>query len=176
MGRFLVFISLVTFGVYSLNAQEDSIANKTLNDVVIKGYRFNEVTAKLGDVHGTYIIGGRKSQVLAVQEIPANLAEKTGRQIFAKIPGAFIYDMDGSGNQVNFSTRGLDPHRSWEYNVRQNGVMINSDIYGYPASHYSLPMEAVKSIELVQGTAALQYGAEFGGMVNYVTKSADTTK
>lgn len=68
----------------------------------------------------------------------ANLAEKTGRQIFAKIPGAFIYDMDGSGNQVNISTRGLDPHRSWEYNIRQNGIMINSDLYGYPASHYSL--------------------------------------
>ena len=37
-------------------------------------------------------------------------------------------------------------------------------------------MEAVKNIEIVQGTAALQYGAEFGGMINYVTKSADTTK
>jgi Fe(3+) dicitrate transport protein len=161
---------------YPLTAQQDTLMTKELRDVVVKGYRFNEVTAKLGDVHGTYIVGGRKSAVLAVQDIPANLAEKTGRQIFAKIPGAFIYDMDGSGNQVNFSTRGLDPHRSWEYNVRQNGVMINSDIYGYPASHYSLPMEAVKGIEIVQGTAALQYGAEFGGMVNYVTKSADTTK
>ena len=176
MGRFLLPWALAIMATIPLLAQEDSIITKELKDVVVKGYRFNEVTTKLADVHGTYIIGGRKSQVLAVQDIPANLAEKTGRQIFAKIPGAFIYDMDGSGNQVNFSTRGLDPHRSWEYNIRQNGVMINSDIYGYPASHYSLPMEAVKSIELVQGTAALQYGAEFGGMVNYVTKSADTTK
>ena len=176
MGRFLLPWALAILAISPLLSQEDSIITKELKDVVVKGYRFNEVTTKLSDVHGTYIIGGRKSQVLAVQDIPANLAEKTGRQIFAKIPGAFIYDMDGSGNQVNFSTRGLDPHRSWEYNIRQNGVMINSDIYGYPASHYSLPMEAVKSIELVQGTAALQYGAEFGGMVNYVTKSADTTK
>ncbi len=157
-------------------SQSDTIADQYLDRVVVKGFRFNDVTTKLPDVHGTYIIGGRKSTVLPVQDLPANLAEKTGRQIFAKVPGAFIYDMDGSGNQINVSNRGLDAHRSWEYNVRQNGVMINSDIYGYPASHYSMPMEAVKNIELVQGTAALQYGAEFGGMINYVTKSADTLK
>ena len=171
----LSFVWMMMLG-FPLIAQQDTIVAKELKDVVVKGYRFNEITAKLPDVNGTYIIGGRKSQLLQVQDLPANLSEKTGRQLFGKVPGAFIYDMDGSGNQINFATRGLDPHRSWEYNNRQNDVMINSDIYGYPASHYSVPMEAVKSIELVQGTAALQYGAEFGGMVNYVTKSADTTK
>ncbi|HSF88781.1 MAG TPA: TonB-dependent receptor, partial [Saprospiraceae bacterium] len=176
MGKFLFPAILTIFCLDILSAQIDSAANIELKDIVVKGYRFNEVTTKLPDVHETYIIGGRKSIVLPVTDLPANLAEKTGRQIFAKIPGAFIYDMDGSGNQVNFSTRGLDAHRSWEYNVRQNGVMINSDIYGYPASHYSMPMEAIRNIEIVQGTAALQYGAEFGGMINYVSKSADTTK
>jgi len=154
----------------------DTIASKTLDDVVVKSYRIAEIQSKLQDVHGTYLIGGRKNEVLSIHELPANLAEKTGRQIFAKVPGAFIYDMDGSGNQINVATRGLDPHRSWEFNVRQNGIMINSDIYGYPASHYSMPMEAIKNIEIVRGTGALQYGAEFGGMINYVTKSADTTK
>ncbi|MBK9105607.1 MAG: TonB-dependent receptor [Saprospiraceae bacterium] len=176
MSKFTLGILAVLWQVAALSAQDDTLKAVDLEHIVVKGYRFNEVTAKLSDVHGTYIIGGRKSTVLPVQDLPANLAEKTGRQIFAKIPGAFIYDMDGSGNQVNFSTRGLDAHRSWEYNVRQNGVLLNSDIYGYPASHYSMPMEAVKNIEIVQGTAALQYGAEFGGMINYVTKSADTTK
>jgi Fe(3+) dicitrate transport protein len=170
---FTLFLLLVA---YSIRAQEDTLQAKELDKVVVKGYRFNEAITTLKEVHGTYIIGGRKSEVLPIQELPANLAEKTGRQIFAKIPGAFIYDMDGSGNQINVATRGLDPHRSWEYNIRQNGVMINSDIYGYPASHYSMPMEAIKNIEIVRGTASLQYGAEFGGMINYVTKSADTTK
>ena len=44
-------------------------------------------------------------------------------------------------------------------------------MYGYPASHYSMPMEAVDHIELVRGTGSLQYGAQFGGMLNYVTKN-----
>lgn len=49
-------------------------------------------------------------------------------------------------------------------------------MYGYPASHYSMPMEAVERIELIRGTGSLQYGAQFGGMLNYVSKQPDTTK
>src|SRR5690606_33789123 len=103
-------------------------------------------------------------------------SEKTPRQIFSRVPGVFVYDMDGSGNQVNISTRGLDPHRGWEFNIRRNDAITNSDMYGYPASHYSMPMEAVERIQLIRGTGSLQYGAQFGGMLNYITKTADTTK
>ena len=119
---------------------------------------------------------GAKSEVVGVANLSANLAEKTGRQLFAEVPGIFVYDMDGSGNQVNISARGLDPHRSWEFNVRQNGVLTTSDQYAYPASHYSAPMEAVERIELIRGTAALQYGAQFGGLLNYVIKAPDSTR
>lgn len=168
-----LLISQLTFGQ---NEIQDSVTEKLLNEITIKGYRQQTEIGQLEAIHQTYIIAGKKNEVILVKDLPANLAEKTGRQIFAKIPGAFIYDMDGSGNQVNISTRGLDPHRSWEYNIRQNGVMINSDLYGYPASHYSMPMEAIEKIELVHGTSALQYGAQFGGLINYVTKKADTIK
>ena len=143
---FLVAITHIPVLVFG-QANEDTLKGKTLDNVVVKSYRITEIQTQLQDVHETYLIGGRKTEVLPVQDIAANLAEKTGRQIFAKIPGAFIYDMDGSGNQINIATRGLDPHRSWEYNVRQNGILINSDIYGYPASHYSMPMESIKNIE-----------------------------
>ncbi len=162
--------------IFSQEEIQDSINGKVLNEITIKGYRPITDIKKLASIYQTYIIAGKKNEVVLVKDMAANLAEKTGRQIFAKIPGAFIYDMDGSGNQVNISTRGLDPHRSWEYNIRQNGVMINSDLYGYPASHYSMPMEAIEKIELVHGTSALQYGAQFGGLINYVTKKADTIK
>jgi Fe(3+) dicitrate transport protein len=89
------------------------------------------------------------------------------------VPGVFVYDMDGAGNQVNIATRGLDPHRGWEFNNRKDGFITNSDMYGYPASHFSVPMEAVQRVELVRGTGSLQYGAQFGGMLNYVTKAAE---
>ncbi len=55
---------------------------------------------------------GAKSEVVRTADMSANLSEKSARQIFAEVPGVFVYDMDGSGNQVNIATRGLDSHRS----------------------------------------------------------------
>jgi Fe(3+) dicitrate transport protein len=125
------------------------------------------------DILNGLVLAGTSNTVIRLQGVTANLAEKTPRQLFARVPGVFTYDMDGSGNQVNVSTRGLDPHRSWELNVRQDGVLLNSDLYGYPAAHYSPPMEAIAEIEMIRGTAALQYGSQYGGLLNYVTKQPE---
>jgi Fe(3+) dicitrate transport protein len=153
----------------------DTSKAKQLTEVVIKAWQRRDIT-RLPDEQNGFLNSGKKSEVVNLAGTNANIAIKTGRQLFAKIPGVFVYDMDGSGNQLNISTRGLDPHRSWEFNTRQNGVIINSDMYGYPASHYSGPMESFEKIELIRGTGSLQYGAQFGGMINYVTKQPDTSK
>lgn len=155
--------------------QSDSLRTHTLKQVTVKGIKATVVEA-LPEVNGTYLTGGKRSEVIKLSSIDINVAEKTPRQLFARIPGVFVYDMDGTGNQVNIATRGLDPHRSWENNLRQNGILTNSDMYGYPASHYSPPMESIERIEFVRGMGSLQYGAQFGGMLNYVTKQADTTR
>lgn len=152
----------------------DTLQTRALREINVRAER--STIERLPQVSGTYLWSGKKSEVINLQNLDANIAEKTPRQIFAKIPGVFVYDMDGTGNQTNISTRGLDPHRGWEFNIRADGILSNSDIYGYPASHFSLPMEAIGRIELVRGTGALQYGAQFGGMLNYVLKTPDTTK
>ncbi|RYY23885.1 MAG: TonB-dependent receptor [Chitinophagaceae bacterium] len=131
---------------------------------------------RLPEVQNNIIASGKKSELINLGSTNANVALKTGRQLFSKVPGVFVYDMDGSGNQINIATRGLDPHRSWEFNIRQNGIIANSDMYAYPASHYSAPMESFERIEVLRGTGALQYGAQFGGMVNFVTKKPDSAK
>lgn len=173
------FFLLIVVFVFSLNAfaqDADTLATKRLNEIIIRSQRLGGQVTRMPAVQGTNIWSGKKNEVIQVTGMDANLAEKTGRQIFAKVPGVFVYDMDGSGNQVNVSTRGLDAHRGWEFNIRKNGIITNSDMYGYPASHYSVPMEAIERIEMVRGSGSLQYGAQFGGMINYITKRADTTK
>lgn len=170
------FLALLTLGVLETKAQTDTAKAKILSPVIITSFK-EQVTEiqRLTEIHGTYIISGKKNEVISLADLNANIAEKTGRQIFAKVPGIFVYDMEG-GNQMNIATRGLDPHRGWEFNLRTNGILTNSDIYAYPASHYSIPMESVEKIELVRGTGSLQYGAQFGGMLNYVSKQGDTSK
>jgi Fe(3+) dicitrate transport protein len=168
-----LIILIFTSPAFSQN-NTDTVQQKLLKEVKISTQR--STIGRLQELSGTYLWSGKKNEVIQMEGLDANVAERTPRQILAKIPGVFVYDMDGSGNQMNFSTRGLDPHRSWEFNIRANGVITNSDMYGYPASHFNLPMEAVERIELVRGTGALQYGAQFGGMLNYVVKRPDTTQ
>jgi Fe(3+) dicitrate transport protein len=172
--------SLVCIGFLaatSVRAQtKDSILEYRIDDIIITLPTSPENISRLGDIQNGYIHAGKKNEVLQLEKIDANITDKTARQIFAKIPGLFVYDMDGNRNQINISTRGLDAHRGWEFNIRKDGIMTNSDIYGYPASHYNMPLESVERIELVRGTGALQYGAQFGGMLNYISKTPDTSR
>ncbi len=171
----IIFLVLVLSKTASAQEVVDSIKTKRLAEIIVEGNKLFTIE-RLPKIKGTYLWSGKKNEVINVQNLDANIAEKTPRQIFSKVPGVFVYDMDGTGNQMNISTRGLDAHRGWEYNIRKNNIITNSDMYGYPASHYSMPMEAVDHIELVRGTGSLQYGAQFGGMLNYVSKKPDTTK
>lgn len=167
----------LTFTILTSSGQtKDTIKVNQLSPVIIEGLLARSTITRLEPTVGTYIFSGKKNEVISLTQIDANITDKTGRQIFAKVPGVFVYDMDGTGNQINISSRGLDPHRGWEFNIRKDGILTNSDMYAYPASHYSIALESIERIELVRGTASLQYGAQFGGMLNYVSKKADTIK
>lgn len=172
----LILTSLIIATTAFGQTTTDTVKTHKLNSVTIEGNRIPLDIQRLEPIQGTYIYAGKKTEVIDMTQKNVAMTEKYGRQIFAKIPGVFVYDMDGTGNQVNISTRGLDPHRGWEFNNRKDGILTNSDMYGYPASHYNIPMEAVERIELVRGTGSLQYGAQFGGMVNYISKQPDMLK
>ena len=177
----IIFLMLASCCMGSFAQQrsvhEDSVFKaRSLDSVILYSYLNQYIIKQLPPEQGNYIFSGKKTEVINLAQVPVDIANKTGRQVFAKVPGIFVYDMDGSGNQVNIATRGLDPHRGWEFNIRKDGILTNSDMYGYPASHYSMPLESIERIELVRGTGSLQYGAQFGGMLNYVTKQGDTTR
>ena len=135
---------LVTNIVFS--QATDSVKHTLLGSVTIRDFRQNQYLKPLPSVKETYIFAGKKTEVIHLDQINANTVDNSPRQIFSKIPGIFVYEDDGTGNQISISSRGLDPHRSWEFNVRQNGIMTNTDIYGYPASHFIPPVEAVDRI------------------------------
>ncbi|HTF29420.1 MAG TPA: TonB-dependent receptor plug domain-containing protein, partial [Flavitalea sp.] len=155
---------------------QDTLPFKSLDSVYIISILNNIMVKPLPDVAETYIYSGKKTETINIAQKEGDITNKVARQLFVKIPGVFVYDMDGAGNQLNIATRGLDPHRGWEFNIRKDGVITNSDMYGYPASHYSMPLESIERIQLVRGTGSLQYGAQFGGMLNYITKQGDTTR
>ena len=122
------------------------------------------------DVEGAALYEAKKNEVIFVDELTANLATNNSRQIYAKVAGLNIWESDGAGVQLGLGGRGLSPNRNSNFNTRQNGYDIAADALGYPESYYTPPPQALDRIEIVRGAASLQYGTQFGGLVNFVFK------
>lgn len=144
--------------------------------VVISDYYTNRPSQRLTDIDGTVINSGKKNDVIMIGQTDANVVLSNPRQLFARVPGINVWENDGTGTGISIATRGLSPNRSWEFNLRQNGYDIASDPVGYPEAYFVPPMEGVESIEILRGASALQYGSQFGGMVNYRMKKAPDDK
>lgn len=131
---------------------------------------------QLKDVEGTAIFAGKKTEVVLLEKVKGNLASNTSRQVFAQISGLNIYEGSDGGLQMNIGGRGLDPNRTSNFNTRQNGYDISADVLGYPESYYSPPSEALSEIRIVRGASSLQYGTQFGGLINFKLRSIPTYK
>lgn len=174
---------LINFVAFSSKAQLPNTGPKTdtnkiikLNEVIIKDQQAISEIERLTDVKESVIYAGKKTEVIQMSRLNADLSTNNSRQIFAKVPGLSIWENDGSGIQVGIAARGLSPNRSWEFNMRQNGYEISSEVFGYPESYYSPPTEALEKIEIVRGSASLQFGPQFGGVVNYKIKKGNPNK
>jgi len=152
-----------------------SAKNTQLDDIVV--YSANEQGAgKLRQVEGTAIYAGKKTEVVNIANINANLATNNPRQVYGRIVGLNIWEYDGGGLQLGIGGRGLNPSRVSNFNTRQNGYDISADALGYPESYYTPPTEAIERIEVVRGAASLQYGTQFGGLVNFQLKKGPANK
>ena len=125
---------------------------------------------KLKDIEETAIYAGKKTEVISVEKLTANKATNTARQVFAQIVGLTINESSDGGLQLSIGGRGLDPNRTSNFNTRQNDYDISADVLGYPESYYATPTEALSEIQIVRGAASLQYGTQFGGLINFKLK------
>ena len=151
--------------------QKDSTHWHNLKDVTIVGRNSKSDYQQIPEIVGTNIYAGKKNALIVLDNVQGNIANNTMRQVLAKVPGIHIWESDPSGIQIGIAARGLSPNRSWEFNVRQNGYDIAADPFGYPEAYYNPQLQAVQRIEIVRGQGALQYGPQFGGMVNYILKN-----
>ena len=142
-----------------------------LPEITLVGIRETGAIHQLPEIVGTNIYAGKKSALVVIEKVHGNVVSNTMRQVLAKVPGLFIWENESSGIQINLSSRGLSPNRSWEFNVRQNGYDIAADPYGYPEAYYNPQLQSVQRIEIVRGHGALQYGPQIGGMINYILKN-----
>ncbi|GAA3613334.1 TonB-dependent receptor [Flavivirga amylovorans] len=148
-----------------------------LSEVIINANRRRIFElSRLKDVEETAIYAGKKTEVVLVDQSMANLASNNARQIYSQVAGLNIYQNDDAGLQLNVGGRGLDPNRTANFNTRQNGYDISADVLGYPESYYTPASEGLEEIQVIRGAASLQYGTQFGGLINFKMKSPNPNK
>lgn len=150
--------------------------SKQLSEVIVQDSSQRMVSGNLRQVEGTAIYAGKKTEVVNVGSLNANLATNNTRQIYGRVAGINIIEYDGGGLQLGIGGRGLNPSRVSNFNTRQNGYDISADALGYPESYYTPPAEALDRIEIIRGAASLQYGTQFGGLINFQLKKGPVDK
>lgn len=143
---------------------------QTLEEIMITDAQTNFGFTRMRAVENMGIYEGKKSEVIIPEQLVANLATNNARQVYSRVAGLNIWENDGAGLQLSIGARGLDPSRTANFNVRQNGYDISADALGYPESYYTPPIEGVGRIQIVRGAASLQYGTQFGGLINFEMK------
>ncbi len=186
MSKLLLIITVLLLPPRLLTAQEnektilpgDTIKqeHKYLPEVTIVGRHSKSDFHQMPEVVGTSIYAGKKNALIVLDNVQGNVVTNNMRQVLAKVPGIHIWESDPSGIQIGIAARGLSPNRSWEFNTRQNGYDIAADPFGYPEAYYNPQLQAVQRIEIVRGQGSLQYGPQFGGMINYILRNGSEIK
>lgn len=146
---------------------EDMPVERTETVEVRADYQREVEGAFLPDVEGTKIHAGKKTTHIDLDDMP-EIAMDNYRQVIATTPG--LIWSEESTPLMSIGSRGFDPHRTMFFQVLEDGIPIHADMIGYPESYYSPPMDAVESVEIIRGGAALMYGPQPAGAINFVMK------
>ncbi len=122
----------------------------------------------LPPVEGTRINAGKKTSFVKPQEFPT-FAGNDFREVMATTPGIVVSE-EPSSPIINFGYRGLNSQRSEFMQVLKDGISLKNEQFGFPETHYTPILDAVERIELIRAGAALQFGPQPGGALNFVMK------
>lgn len=167
MKRYLFSFLIISMSFFVFS-QDSLLKISTQNDVLVRTYQNFKQTPD--SIYQLKIVSGKKMEIISLNTQQLDLSTNNYRQLFKRTPGIYVSEHDASGLQTSISSRGLSANRSWEFNMRQNGYDIAADPSGYPESYYTPTLDAVSKVEVYRGSSALQYGTQFGGMINYQFK------
>lgn len=102
------------------------------------------------------------------------LAPVSGNEIMRRSPGVHVVDEEGSGLRTNIGIRGLDPDRSRNVLILEDGIPVALNPYGEPEMYYTPAIDRMSRVEIIKGSGQILFGPQtIGGVINYIT--ADPT-
>jgi Fe(3+) dicitrate transport protein len=160
------FLSAIFFPI---RAHAQDAAAAAISEVVVEGESESDSIVEhpfLPAVQGTRINSGKKSSVIDLDEFP-RIINNNYRQALARTPGLLL--SEETTPLVSIGYRGLDPNRVQYTQVLKDGIPIHADQFGYPEAYYTPSLDTVDRIEFLRGGAALLYGPQPGGSLNFIT-------
>ena len=187
--KYLLFcIVLFSFGI-RLEAQTLSLTNtveegalgKRVGDEVVRleqveveaDYDVQTRLPFLPDVEGTRINAGKRTSNIDAHYLP-EVKDDNWRQITATTPGLVV--PEETTPLTSMAYRGFDPHRLQSFQVLEDGIPIQADMIGYPEAYYLPPTYPMETMEFIRGGAALMYGPQPAGAINFVMRKPPLDK
>ena len=147
----------------SSSPSEAAVPAKPASDIVEVSV-FGRRDDTLQKVPGSGTLVGAKEIRRA---IPADSGE-----VLRRVPGLHVRPEEGMGMRLNLGMRGLDPTRSRQVLILEDGMPVAINPYGEPDLYYSTPVDRVRAIEVVKGSGSILFGPQtIGGVVNFLTIS-----
>ena len=137
--------------------------------VIVRGFHIDVPDyPALPEVEGTRINSGKKTSFTKPSDFPT-ISNNNYRQVLATTPG-LLFSEEPTSPVVNIGYRGLNSQRAEFSQVLKDGVSIKNEQFGFPEGHYVPVLDAVERIEVIRAGAALQFGPQPGGAINFVMK------
>lgn len=98
------------------------------------------------------------------------IAPLSGNEVFRRVTGVHVVDEEGLGMRVNVGIRGLDPDRSRNVLVLEDGIPVALAPYGEPEMYYTPAIDRMSGVEILKGSGQILFGPQtIGGVINYIS-------
>lgn len=171
-GEFVLFLGCyIVFGVFA--ASPSSLAQEPdLTTITVTPSGYDEQRLRnyfLPKEENGKLFEGKKASNIKLSDIP-EISTNNSRQLFSRTPGLLVSEVSNE-SFLSLSYRGLgDPHETFNLNVLADEIPLNADPYGYPAVYFAPPFDYVDTVQFTRGGAALLYGPQPGGALNFITR------
>jgi Fe(3+) dicitrate transport protein len=92
-------------------------------------------------------------------------------QLMLRIPGVVAVGEDGYGLRPDLGMRGVEPYRSAQLVIMEDGVLSSPAPYAAPGLPVFAGLGRVQSIQTLKGPGGIQYGpGSTGGTINLQTR------
>ncbi len=166
-------LSIAATGFTTFTSQAINISG---GQVVANDIAFTDVRRSVNQVD---VIGNDRDMIA---EIPGSVAVISANELRASNPidanevlrrvtGVHIREDSGPvALRLNIGIRGLNPDRSRQILVLEDGIPLSLAPYGEPELYYSPPIDRMQRVEILKGSGSILYGPQtIGGVVNFVT-------